>query len=390
MITCLSPNGGQVTEGDQPISLIKAATVRGIVTLARDGSGYGWTQTGRALEQSHIGSLTFEPRSGRLFAGLHGNGGLFVSDDGGNSWSERSNGLTSKHIYTIEVQYRGDQTVIWVGTEPAMLFRSDDLGESFYELPALKDVPDTERWTFPPPPHVAHVKQIAFHPGDHRTLYVCIEQGGLLKSEDDGQSWVELHGYEQPDMDIKFRHDAHRVVIRPANREQVYFAAGEGLYVSWTGGEDWQQLQSRFDRIGYPDALFVDPRDDRVVYLGGAGNAPEDWRESRNSNAGIIRSRDNGRNWEELKHGLPENVRGNIEAMGMHHAGPYLAILAGTATGEIYLSEDGGDHWQLIAEGLPPISKAGHYRWFLSEEARNQVVEEMWKWKAPYEAAAQS
>lgn len=388
MLTCLSPNGGQVTESDGPISRVMAATIRGLVTLERVGRTGAWRETGRALEHLHIAALLHEKRSGRLFAGAHGNGGLWVSDDGGRCWTQLSAGLTSGHIYTIAAQYRGDQTVIFVGTEPAMLFRSDDLGETFRDLPALRDVEDTDKWRFPPPPHIAHVKHVAFHPSRPETLYVCVEQGALLKSVDDGESWVELHGYEQADMDIKFRHDAHRVQIRPSNRDQVYFAAGEGLYCSPNGGADWQQLQSRFDRIGYPDALFIDPRDDAVIYLGGAGNAPEDWRESRNSNAGVIRSRDEGRSWTELNTGLPRPVIGNIEAMAMHHAGTYLALLAGTATGEIHLSEDAGDTWGLLAAGLPPISKAGHYRWFLSEAERGKVVEQMKKWKDPYDASA--
>jgi hypothetical protein len=304
-----------------------------------------------------------------------------MSQDGGTHWAELTKGLTSRHIYTIAVQYRADRTVLWVGTEPPMLFRSDDLGESFVELPAIRDVPDTDQWCFPPPPHISHVKNVAFHPDQPQTLYVCIEQGALLKSTDDGKSWTELHGYEQPDMDIKFRHDTHRVAITSADPDTLFLVAGEGIYVSRNAGQDWQQLQSRFDRIGYPDAMFIDPRNDQVVFVGGAGDAPREWRETRNARAGVIRSDDSGKSWTEMRSGLPDTVRGNIEAMAHHHAGAYLAILAGTAVGEVFLSEDDGRTWSCIADGLPPISKAGHYRWFLSEEERAAIVSKMWAWK---------
>ncbi|HVW70580.1 MAG TPA: hypothetical protein VHB68_16495, partial [Steroidobacteraceae bacterium] len=73
---------------------------------------------------------------------------------------------------------------------------------------------------------------------------------------------------------------------------------------------------------------------------------------------------------------------GNIEAMAHHHAGDYLAILAGTATGEVYLTENDGVSWSCIAKGLPPISKAGHYRWFLSDEERATVLDKMRTWKS--------
>lgn len=388
MYTCLSPNGSQLTSATGRLDTLLVATLTGALRLERAAPGQPWTLTGRMLGDFQISALLHEPRSGRLFAGTHGNKGFWASDDDGRTWRQLKNGLTSDHVYTIAVQYRGDRTVLFVGTEPAMLFRSDDLGESFTELPAMKDVPDTDKWRFPPPPHIAHVKQVCFHPTKPETYFVCIEQGALLKTIDDGKSWVELHGYEQPDMDIKFRHDAHRVV-QPLDRpSDVYFCAGEGLYVSHDEGATWLQLQSRFDRIGYPDALFLDPRDQRTLYMGGAGEAPEEWRNTRNALAGVIRTRDGGRTWDELKNGLPAPVRGNIEAVAHHHAGDYLAIVAGTATGEVYLSDDAGESWSCIASGLPPISKAGHYRWFLSEEERAKVVEQMKAWKDPYQLRA--
>jgi hypothetical protein len=37
------------------------------------------------------------------------------------------------------------------------------------------------------------------------------------------------------------------------------------------------------------------------------------------------------------------------------------AVFAGNTDGEIYASEDRGDNWARIVEGLPPISKFGHY-----------------------------
>ena len=381
MLTCLSPNGGQLTTATGPIERVMAATIRGVYTLERGAPGAPWRIVASALEEYPISSLLFEPSSRRLYAGTHGNHGLWMSQDGGAYWVELTQGLTSKHIYTIAAQYRADKTVLWVGTEPPMLFRSDDLGDSFIELPAVHAVPETDKWSFPPPPHIAHVKHISFHPKSPRTLYVCIEQGALLKSVDDGQSWTELHGYEEPGMDIKFRHDAHRTVILPSDPQTVYFAAGEGLYVTHSAGEEWQQLQSRFGRIGYPDAMFLDPRNEKVIFLGGAGDAPREWRATRSSRAGVIRSADGGLTWTETRTGLPDPLRGNIEAMAHHHAGGYLGILAGTATGEIYLSEDDTQSWTLIASGLQPISKAGHYRWFLSDEERASIDARMMAWK---------
>ena len=37
-------------------------------------------------------------------------------------------------------------------------------------------------------------------------------------------------------------------------------------------------------------------------------------------------------------------------------------MFAGNTDGEVYASEDAGDNWSLIASGLKPVSKAGHFR----------------------------
>jgi glutamate synthase domain-containing protein 3 len=38
------------------------------------------------------------------------------------------------------------------------------------------------------------------------------------------------------------------------------------------------------------------------------------------------------------------------------------SVFAGTTGGEVYVGEDGGERWSLIASGLTSISKKGHER----------------------------
>lgn len=387
MLTCLSPNGGDVTRAEGPALNLMVGTVRGVYAVTREMPGSAWKVTHKAMTEKQISAVLFEPQSGFLFAGVHGNGGLWWSRDGGQTWTPRMSGLDKPHVYTLAVQYRGDKTVLFAGVEPAGLYRSDDLGETWHDLPSLVKVPGVERWNFPPPPHIAHVKHIAFHPTDPAVYYVCIEQGALLKTEDDGQTWLETSTFEADD-DF-FRNDTHRTVVRKTNTDDVFLATGEGLYRSLDAGKTWDHITFRSDRIGYPDVLFLDPRDDNVIYLGGAGAAPREWRKMTppKSNAGLIRSTDNGRTWLELTQGLPDPVVGNIEAMTMHHWADQVTFFAGTATGEVFVSEDAGSSWNVLAKDLPPISKAGHYRWFLTAEQRAIVEDHMRSWDPTHSAA---
>jgi hypothetical protein len=87
----------------------------------------------------------------------------------------------------------GSKVKIYAGTEPAHLFRSDNLGETWYELDSLRKVPSVAKWTFPAPPNQSHVKNIAFDPADSNANYCCVEQGKLFRSKDSGLSWEEMH-----------------------------------------------------------------------------------------------------------------------------------------------------------------------------------------------------
>jgi photosystem II stability/assembly factor-like uncharacterized protein len=376
MIACLSPNGRTTSQGEGPATTLFVATIRGLVVFERADAGAPWTETRRSLEHKHLSCLLYEFGSGRMFAGCHGrgdDGGLFMSDDQGRTWREAMNGLNSGHVYTLAAQERPEGVYLYAGTEPAALYRSKDLGQSWEDLASLREVPGTEKWIFPPPPHIAHVKNVAFHPADPKTLYVCVEQGAVLRTIDDVASWVELDGYAS-EAD-SFYHDVHRVALEKADPTRIHLATGDGLYFSPDGGKTWDHQQGRNDRVGYPDALFINPDDDRTIYLGGAGDAPETWRTQGGAHAGFIVSHDGGETWAELMTGIPAPLEGNIEAMAMHHAPQSLAFFAGTAVGDVFTSENGGESWSLLATGLPPISKSRHYRHFLSAEEKLRLEE---------------
>lgn len=371
--TYLSPNGQNVTHGDGPATRILVATLEGVAVLRRAEAGAPWRLDGRTLADRHIGQLVFEPGSGRLFAGAHADGGLWVSDDGtGDEWRPLTRGLDRPHIYALAARRTGARTTLFLGTSPAALYRSDDLGESWTELKNIHDVPDRDKWTFPPPPHIPHVKGIVFHPTEPETLFVLVEQGALLKSTDDGRSWTELTGYSSPD-DTAYR-DLHRLLIDPANPDLFWLATGEGLYRSTDGGTSWDHLMRRGDRLGYPDFLFLDPADGRTVYMGGSYLNPAQWYRSGKAESTVMRSADDGRTWEETNRGMPRPMVGAFEAMAQHVWNGGMMLLAGTATGEIYASEDNAASWTRIAEDVTPVSKDDHHLPFLSEEERKAAM----------------
>src|SRR5690349_5260145 len=165
MFICLSPGGQMTTQGDARRDTLLVGTVDGISSFAR--SGASWRQNGHFLPGEHVSAIIFEPESRTLFAGTFG-AALYASTDLGKSWERRDRGL--------------------------------------------RDVPGVEQWTFPGPPHQAHVKSLAFDPKRAETIYAAVEVGGFLKSEDGGKTWQTADGLNP---------DAHRV-LTTAEAGKVY------------------------------------------------------------------------------------------------------------------------------------------------------------------------
>ena len=250
---------------------------------------------------------------------------------------------------------------VYAGTQPAHLYFSDDLGKSWTDLPGLRQVPGVDKWTFPGPPHQAHAKSITFHPTDPNIIHVAVEVGGFLRSTDGGETWSTIPNINP---------DAHRVFVPSNDPDKLYGTAPTtncgpevtaGFCVSGDGGATWKSMTPRDFRIGYVDPFFVHPQDSKLLFVAGAKTGPGTWRKLHTADARVARSRDGGETWDILGEGLPEHIRANIEGMCMDAWNGGYAIFAGTTDGDIFYSDDEGEHWTTIAKGIGPVSKSHHH-----------------------------
>jgi photosystem II stability/assembly factor-like uncharacterized protein len=352
MAIALSHGGTTMYSSEAPAQEVLVGTREGVVSLVRDAGGSGWRAVRQTLVDKHISAIIVEPESGLVLAGAY-HGSLHASTDGGSTWERRDEGLSQDNVYSLAAARVDGRVRLFAGTEPAHLFYSDDLGLHWHELPALRDTPRVAEWTFPAPPHVGHAKHITFDPTDTRTMYISIEQGGLLKSTDGGGSFQEVTGMDD---------DVHRLVIHPRQAARMYVTGGDGLYATTDGGASWEHWTARDAEIGgYPDMLVFDPEQPELMFIAAAQHGPGAWHREHFAGARVSRSRDGGRTWETLDNGLPNRLQASIEAMCLEAAGGTCSLFAATTAGEVYWSDDSGDHWSLAITGLAPISKAGHY-----------------------------
>src|SRR5205823_14154735 len=127
--------------------------------------------------------------------------------------------------------------VAYAGTTPPHLYRTLDGGRSWRELSAFTRAPGATDWVFPVPPGYPNIRWILAGPADPNVLSVGVEIGGLIRSEDGGQTWQ--------DRTAGMNRDVHCVAAHPAVPDVLYTSTPQGPYRSDDGGWRWTHIWQR-------------------------------------------------------------------------------------------------------------------------------------------------
>jgi photosystem II stability/assembly factor-like uncharacterized protein len=298
-----------------------------LVRLEPDGGA--WTSDD-ALEG--LGAQCVAARGQRVLVGTRGNG-LFVSDDGGESWDRVD--LSEPDVLSVAIS--AADGALYAGSEPSRLFVARD-GGAWTELEALQDIPSRDRWSFPPRPWTHHVRWIAPDPHHAERLLVGIELGGVMYTEDGGASFTD----HRPGAKL----DAHSLTWHPRADGRAYQAAGDGAAWSRDGGYTWEAAEAGRD-LRYCWALAVDPDDPERWYVS-AASGPGAAHGDASARGRLYRW--NGDAWHPL--GLP------ADTMPYALAATGTSLLAGLTDGRILSSDDRGDSWTERARTAPILAMA--------------------------------
>ena len=283
-----------------------------------------------ALEERGARCLAVDPKDpDKVYVGSSDES-LFRSSDGGRSW-ERLSGVT--HPRATSVAVSPVDGALYAGTEPSSLFVSRDGGESWRELEGLKNLPSAPTWSFPPRPWTSHVRSIALSFEDPDLIVAGIELGGVVRSEDGGESWQD----QRPGAYA----DCHTLAAHPSAPNTVYEAAGGGFAESEDFGESWAAADTGLEHR-YVWGLAADREDPTLIYVSAAVR-PRQAHGSSFSDAAIYR-RTNGGRWQVVADRLaefPYALVADPETPG--------ALYAGFGDGRILRSQDAGMSWDEVA-----------------------------------------
>jgi hypothetical protein len=168
-------------------------------------------------------------------------------------------------------------------------------------------------------------------------LLAGIELGGIMRSEDGGETWSDHPAGAQKDV--------HTLTWHPTALGRVYEAGGGGAAWSRDGGRSWQPADIGRDRH-YTWGLAVDPNDPDCWYLSANPGARLAHYGAESAEACLYRWRGTGP-WQQLGGGLPQPLDSFPYVLAMTSD----SLFAGLGDGRIYQSDDRGDQWQLLNVG---------------------------------------
>lgn len=301
-----------------------------------------WTITER--ETSHeLQCLAVDPEAGRLYAGTFDDG-LWLSDDQGKTWQKGGEGIHHDRVLSVAVspvEKNHGYGVVWAGTEPSALFRSEDGGRNWTELPSLLELPSEPSWSFPPRPHTHHVRYIQPDIHAENRIYVGIELGGVMKSEDRGETWEDRKEGSQ--------FDCHTLTMNQLARDRVYEAGGGGFAESLDGGNTWKTRNDGLGPYTYLVEMAVDAGDPDTIIVSGARGPGSAYDPARAST--VLFRREKNHDWELITDGLPDPEGSTVLTLASDEniPGHFYAV---NNTG-LYQSVDSGKSWSRLPLSWP-------------------------------------
>ncbi len=295
-------------------------------------------------------------------------GGLFISNDGGESFEGRNGGLQTSQFYAdfsnsttdpnfamggmqdnYSVIYKGhrewtrvlggdgmgtqinpdNDQIMYGSSQRGNIYRSLDRGENFTTITPADEVEQIFNFSSP----------LRLAPSNSDILYL----GGqtLFRSEDGGTTWETTYP------DFLFDNPILKLAVSPDNpnhlilsTSDIYIVGGPSIKRTYDGGVTFFPIDANNLPDRYAMDIEYDPNNSDIIYLCYSGFGTDH----------VFQSVDNGITWASIDNGLPDVPTNTIFIDPMNSNILYVGNDIG-----VYYSLDQGTNWEIYSEGLPDM-----------------------------------
>lgn len=359
-------NDGGSEGGQSWYDLALAASPNNIGQIVTGGINV-WKSDNSGFEFSPLTSWSYPPTYGYTHADIHflkyyGNrlycgsdGGIFVSYNDGDSWTDLSEGLSITQLYRMDFSEQQPNTIL-VGTQ--------DNGTNFLESGVFshvlggdgngaeinEDNPDIMYASYPYGNITAStngganfsgitnsdiedglwVTPFVLDPNDQDVLYVGLQNMYRYTFENEWEMIGSFNGGG-------FR----TLVVAPSNSNYIYGTKGNDIFRTTNGGTSWDVLYDHLPDFNITE-IVVDPTDPNHILLTLSGYS---------AGEKVYESFDAGDTFANISNNLP-NIPANCLVLGN---GENNGIYVGTDAG-VYYTNDNLANWVDYMNGLPKTS----------------------------------
>jgi photosystem II stability/assembly factor-like uncharacterized protein len=371
---------------------VLVGTTKGVFLLSSTDGRRTWDVSGPHCDGWPINHVVGDPVTGMLWAAGGSDfmgAGVWRSADGGETWqlSLMANGHIDDFLAndpgareylgrepSPPAPFKGKIVTLWsvakvgpklyAGAKPAALYESADGGATWALVEGLSNHPSGDSWEPGGAGLVLHT--IVADPDDPAKMWVGISAAGVFASEDGGKTWDRRNRRSNEDGAADHVHTGecgHDVglcvhnMVRASGRggDLMYQQNHHGVFRSPDGGRSWHDITGGLpSTFGFP--IAVDPADARRIWTFPL-NGDTQGRFPPGASAAVWRSEDGGDSWQPMQDGLPrENCYFTVlrQSMATDRVSP-AGVYFGTNSGSVFASADRGEHWEEIARHLPTV-----------------------------------
>lgn len=334
---------------DSNWKLYVLATASGVKVIGKsEDAGETWnfrTVSLNSLSVIAVNSLLPET----IFLGT--NEGVYRSNDGGDTFELKSDGMINTYMNEIKVN-PANSSIIYAGGDQG-LWRSMDDGNRWVKIHGGQvnsiaidpDHPDTVYWgnsgglyrSFDGGDNSVKIREgiitaLAIHPDSTNVLYAGVYASNLYRSENYGETWSLSFSAS---IGISFW--IEDIEISRSNSSKIYFGAirnavFHGLYKSSNSGASWVKISDPGEVL----SISTHPTNDSIIYFA--------------TRFGVFRSINGGISYSEISGDLTAQQYSTVWVNPKEPS----QILIGTKDQGVFVSSDDGGTWNWIEGGYNP------------------------------------